>query len=822
MNIDDPKLTAYALDELDTAERAEIEVLLKEEPAFATEIDATRTIATQLRNELNAEEGAPLSPPQRAEIFAATRVVSIPRARRPWLALAAGIAIIAALTALIAGRFIQKNFHRRTELAMNSVQQRPVILKEMRADATTAVNFPGQVTAGDAEKNKVASSTTMPPPLPALELASPEGSIVVGSGASNTVSISPAAPGDAPASFGIAAPMQSRGSASKTLILSGANSAGLAKAEGDTWVVSDSGNVRSFSGALVPNESNAGDGGAPAPQRLAGNSGVVIRSGGDVPAKQVRLETFTKPGAAAPNTMQGPMGGGALALAAKDGRRKEKFEDQLVTLYYEQSRPGLEPSAERNGNTASYDAIADNAFLTVKDNPLSTFSIDVDTASYANVRRFLNNGQLPPKGAVRIEEMLNYFSYDYPQPAGDAPFSATMEVAACPWAPEHRLVRIGLRGRDLARSERPAVNLVFLIDVSGSMSAPNRLPLVKQSLRLLVDQLRDEDRVAIAVYAGASGTVLEPTRDKQRMRHALDRLQAGGSTNGAAGIQLAYQLAEKSFIKSGTNRVILATDGDFNVGVTNQSELIDLIEKKAKSGVFLTVLGFGMDNLKDSTLEKLADKGNGNYGYIDTLLEAKKMLVEQMNGTLFTIAKDVKIQVEFNPAQAAAYRLIGYENRVMAKEDFNDDKKDAGEIGAGHTVTALYEIVPAGAFAPGVTQPVDELKYSAEKSEIRNQKSEMSPELLTLKLRYKQPDGDVSAKLEFPLTDRGETWEKSSRDFRWAAAVASFGMLLRDSPHKGRTTWDSALELAHEGKAEDGTGYRAECIALLEKARAVK
>jgi Ca-activated chloride channel family protein len=361
------------------------------------------------------------------------------------------------------------------------------------------------------------------------------------------------------------------------------------------------------------------------------------------------------------------------------------------------------------------------------------------------------------------------------------------------------------------------------------MRPANKLPLVKESLRLLIDQLDDRDQVAIAVYAGASGTVLEPTRDKAKMRAALDRLEAGGSTNGAGGIQLAYDIAARSFIQGGTNRVILATDGDFNVGITSQSDLVELIEKKAKSGVFLSVLGYGMGNLKDSTLEKLADKGNGNYGYIDTLAEARKTLVEQMNGTLVTIAKDVKIQVEFNPAQASAYRLIGYENRVLAKEDFNDDKKDAGEIGAGHSVTALYEVVPVGKAVPSVPPAVDELKYTAkpasapasEKSEIRNPQSATSPELLTLKLRYKQPDGDVSTKLEFPLTDRGETWEKSSPDFRWAAAVASFGMMLRESPHKGTATWDSTLELAHEGRGDDRSGYRAECVALIERARTI-
>jgi Ca-activated chloride channel family protein len=356
------------------------------------------------------------------------------------------------------------------------------------------------------------------------------------------------------------------------------------------------------------------------------------------------------------------------------------------------------------------------------------------------------------------------------------------------------------------------------------MQPENKLPLLKRSLGLLIDELGEKDRVAMVVYAGSSGCVLEPTHDKAKMRRALDRLEAGGSTNGGSGIQLAYKIAKAGFIKDGTNRVILATDGDWNVGITNQSDLLDMIADKAKGGVFLTVLGFGMGNLKDSMLVKLADKGNGNYGYIDTLTEAKKLLVEQISGTLVTIAKDVKIQVEFNPAQAAGYRLIGYEKRLLAKEDFNDDKKDAGEIGAGHTVTALYEVVPAGKDVPDAAT-VDALKYQApagEKPGTKNQEPGTSPELLTLKLRYKAPDGDTSKLLAFPLTDTGAPLEKSSRDFRFAAAVAGYGMLLRDSPHKGSATWDSVRKLAIEGKGEDATGYRAEFISLLEKAQSLK
>lgn len=466
-------------------------------------------------------------------------------------------------------------------------------------------------------------------------------------------------------------------------------------------------------------------------------------------------------------------------------------------------------------NTEAYDFIAENGFLTAKDNPLSTFSIDVDTASYANVRRFLSNGQLPPKGAVRIEELLNYFTYDYAPPTDGKPFATHLEVADCPWQPEHRLVRIGLRGQSVSRDASRPSNLVFLIDVSGSMDDPNKLPLLKQSLQLLIDQLQENDRVALVVYAGQSGVVLPSTANKAALRTALDDLRPGGSTNGASGIELAYEQAVANFRPDGINRVILATDGDFNVGTTNQSDLVDLITAKAKSGVFLSVLGFGTGNLKDSTMEKLANKGNGNYAYIDSLREGKKVLVEQMGGTLVTIAKDVKIQVEFNPALVGSYRLIGYENRALKKEDFNDDEKDAGELGAGHTVTALYEVVPKGALSP--TVKTDPLKYSnAIQTAVLP-----SGELLTVKLRYKQPTGDVSEKIEFPLVDRGQKLAQASADFRFATAVAEFGQLLRDSEHKQLSSWDALLARAEASRGTDAAGYRTEFLELVRKARSL-
>lgn len=487
-------------------------------------------------------------------------------------------------------------------------------------------------------------------------------------------------------------------------------------------------------------------------------------------------------------------------------------------------------------NTAAYDHLVENPFLGAKENPLSTFSVDVDTASYANVRRFIESGALPPPDAVRLEELINYFPYDYAPPAVDSgkPFAVHLEAAACPWTPEHRLVRIGLKGKEIARDKRPASNLVFLLDVSGSMQPPERLPLIKQAMRMLTEQLTESDHVAIVTYAGNSGLVLPSTSGdhKDAILGALDRLEAGGSTNGASGITLAYEVARKGFIKGGTNRVILATDGDFNVGMTSQGDLIRLIQEQAKSGVFLSALGVGTDNYKDSTMQKLADKGNGNYNYLDRLEEARKVLVEQMGGTLVTIAKDVKIQVEFNPAVVAAYRLIGYEKRALKKEDFNDDKIDAGEIGAGHSVTALYEVVPAGQPTPGETPAVDALKYAAQTDKAAPKAESAavtrdagSPEMLTVKLRHKAPDADTSERLdEMPLIDGGAPGDfaKASPDFKFAAAVAAFGLALRDSPYKGGATLGAAVELAQEGKGTDVKEYRAQFIALARRAQEIK
>ncbi len=468
-------------------------------------------------------------------------------------------------------------------------------------------------------------------------------------------------------------------------------------------------------------------------------------------------------------------------------------------------------------DTESYDKIDDNPFLAVAGNPRSTFSIDVDRASYGNVRRFVNRGQKPPKDAVRIEELVNYFSYDYPAPSGDVPFAVTTDVATAPWNTDHRLVRIGVQGKKIPLGELPPSNLVFLIDVSGSMAAVDKLPLLKSAFRLLVKELRPQDRVAIVVYAGSAGLVLPstPGSEKRRILDAIDELEARGSTAGGAGIRMAYDVAKENHIDGGINRVILATDGDFNIGVSSDAEMVRLIEEKREQGTTLTVLGFGTGNLKDSKMEKLADHGNGHYAYVDGFNEARRVFVRELGGTLATIAKDVKIQVEFNPARVASYRLIGYENRMLRDEDFNDDKKDAGDLGAGHSVTALYEVVPVGAPDADSARGSDPLRYQG--GGVRSDAAS-SDELMYVKLRYKEPSGSASRLLAHVVRDRVV---EPSADFRFAAAVAEFGMLLRDSPHKGSSTFEQTLSLAEAGRGPDADGDRAEFISLVRSMQGI-
>lgn len=489
------------------------------------------------------------------------------------------------------------------------------------------------------------------------------------------------------------------------------------------------------------------------------------------------------------------------------------------TMRYETAplKTGLQPIILQDQNTESYGTIQENTFRNPFKDPLSTFSIDVDAAAYSNVRRFINNGAIPPRDAVRIEEMVNYFDYEYPQPNGDDPVNIITETAPAPWNPAHQLVQIGLQGKTIKNDRLPASNLVFLIDVSGSMNVYNRLPLLVSSLKMLTDQLREQDKVSIVVYAGNSGLVLPATPGNQKMaiKSALDKLSAGGSTAGGAGIRLAYQQAAQNFIKGGNNRVILATDGDFNVGESSDEAMEQLIEDKRKSGVFLTVLGYGMGNLKDRKMEILADKGNGNYAYIDNITEARKVLVNEFGGTLFTIAKDVKLQVEFNPAKVQAYRLIGYENRILADKDFNDDQKDAGDLGSGHTVTALYEVIPVGVKS-NFAESVDPLKYQENK---RPAAVNYSPELMTVKLRYKQPDGHTSKLLKKEVMSTVLSFNKTSDNFRFAAAVAEFGMLLRQSEFKQKASFDQVIGLAENALGKDREGYRAEFLKLVKSSK---
>jgi Ca-activated chloride channel homolog len=536
----------------------------------------------------------------------------------------------------------------------------------------------------------------------------------------------------------------------------------------------------------------------PPPPKTASNTGV-YDTAAQQPAPMPVAEAITVNAPAAKRNFAGGIAGGVI------GSVEGGVEGGVIAA---------EVKEQPQFNTEEYGRLAENPFLNVADNPLSTFSVDVDRAAYSNVRRFLTSGQRPPRDAVRIEEMVNYFTYDYPDPSGAQPFSVTTEVTACPWNERHRMLLVGLQGRRMKTVDLPPNNLVFLIDVSGSMMEPNKLPLVKQGLELLVNQLRPQDRVAIVVYAGNAGLVLPSTAgsNKGAILSAIQELEAGGSTAGGAGIKLAYDVARQNFLDRGNNRVILATDGDFNVGASSDGDLEQLIESERKDNIFLTVLGFGTGNTKDSKMELLADKGNGNYAYVDTLAEARKVLVQEMGATLFTIAKDVKLQIEFNPAKVASYRLIGYENRLLRKEDFNNDAKDAGDIGAGHSVTALYELVPPGSETVAGSS-VDPLKYQS------THVTAASPELLTLKLRYKEPTSETSKLLTYPVNDNGATLASASDNARFAAAVAEFGMLLRNSEHKGDATYDEVRQLAQKSLGRDFEGYRRDFLTMINDAQ---
>ena len=786
---DDPRLTAYALGELEPEEHAAVEAAIKADPAAQAAVEQIRALSGELSAAL-AMEPLPMvagsskktDTPPAHEAYQSRKVI-----RFPYFIIAGLAAACFAMMFVHQQREAEK---AQVQLADARASQQKLMAEETAKLEERSRTFYEIELKQDAENARVAS---MPEQRPMDNVPVPASPSLV----APSVQI---AANDAPRAVTPTKPEENIGTnvadvlpTTKTPILEGK----LADAVKGTEVVANDESIM-LSPFSVQTSRDAGYAAAstPAGIRLA------------MKQKQaVNADTLENMKGSINGYVQSP----PVSNWGHNGTRALVMRGETDVMV-------PPPQAF---NTEAYTYQADNDYMDVAGNPLSTFSIDVDTASYANMRRFLKQGQRPPRDAVRIEELVNYFPYRYAAPKDKTPFATSMEVASAPWNPSHRLVRIGLKGREIPEAERPSLNLVFLLDVSGSMNEPNKLPLVKESMRMLVEKLKPTDHVAIAVYAGASGLALPstPASQKQEILAAIDSLHAGGSTNGAMGIQLAYDIAKANFVEGGTNRVVLCTDGDFNIGVTNQGDLTRLIEEKAKSGVFLTVLGFGMGNYKDATLEKLADKGNGNYGYVDNAAEAKKLLADQLSGTLVTIAKDVKIQVEFNPAKVKSYRLIGYENRQLKKEDFNNDKIDAGEIGAGHTVTALYEVVLVGDDSPSEAPAVDPLKYQA-KTKAKLVKTGNSPEMLTLKIRYKAPTSDESSKLEFPLVDSGAVFAASSQDFKFAAAVASFGMMLRESPHKGAVTYDSVLGWAEDGLGEDNGGYRHEFMDLVKMAKA--
>ena len=754
--IDEVQLTAYALGEGSPAERRAIEEQLKANPALQAAVDEIRALAARLESELKDEPAPALTDAQRQAILAAPAQTDRPLLRFPWRPFAGFAAVAAALVLAFVGSF--RGASRALDRQQTAAAQTDRVEVAMRP-----------APAGELRGNEAAAYK-------------PDDSIRGGAQPAPEPVVAPAvvAPPDAPA---LAAGERGAGQDRD-----GRLEAQHSLSEATPELVLDT-----------------------KPEGV--EEEIQLAAAPKAPAKELSEKVSKKTAVMSPLVMRN-LSGSLGIRAAEDG------SDQIQAY-----GGGWAPYPDSSGtspNTESYAPIQGNAFKRIAEEPLSTFSIDVDTASYANVRRFLQHGQRPPPDAVRIEEMINYFPYDYGPPQEDVPFAVHVESAACPWNPAHPLVKIGLKGRELAADSRPPCNLVFLVDVSGSMSSDNKLPLVKKSLQLLARQLTAADRVSIVVYASATGLVLPPTpgNDLAALDAALDRLQAGGSTAGGAGIRLAYDEALKSFLPDGNNRVILCTDGDFNVGITDSEELAAFIAGRAQKGIFLTILGFGMGNYKDDRLETLSNKGNGNYAYIDNFSEARKTLAEQAAGTLFAIAKDVKLQIEFNPARFDAYRLVGYENRLLAKEDFNNDKKDAGELGAGHVVTAFYELVPAGVES---TPGVDPLKYQS-KSAAEDRPAppaNASPEWLTVKLRYKLPKEDRSTKLEVPFIGSAAAFENASGDFRFAAGVAAAGFLLRQDPAVQHLSFAEVIQWTSAATGADPAGYRREFIDLLKNAAAL-
>jgi Ca-activated chloride channel family protein len=758
MKIDphDPRLTAYALGELDDAERADLEALLKDEEAARREVETIRRAATVLTDKLQSEPCPQLNPEQLAAINERFAFHEQNTHAFPWWRILGWGVGLAGTTAILVAMMLP---------ALNRATMRP------RQFVSREVRLEPQPSAAPEPDSQFSPVTAAPQSKP------------VG------IPVAPPTPMTKDRLAMNYSPAQPSGSAG--------NEAGDVSGHGRIEQSSNEAMLNRYYRSRSTEERPA--------------DGITIYRGTE--GRTMALDDLRTP----EEFVQQPKAMRQMSRIDKANEAEGNLAYNDGRIRWEQQSPSrIEPQWIPSAPSAeSYPHSIENSFLAVTQNPLSTFSLDVDTASYANIRRFLNQGTLPPRDAVRIEEMLNYFPYDYPAPRRGEPFSLYVEMAECPWNSAHRLALVALKAKDVALHKVQPMNLVFLIDVSGSMADVNKLPLVKQALRLLVDQLNARDRVAIVVYAGDSRVALPSTSgdDKEAILEVIDSLEANGSTNGGAGIQSAYREATAHFIEGGVNRVILCTDGDFNVGITDPNQLVRLIQQQMKSGVFLSVFGFGMGNLKDSTMQKLADKGNGNYAYIDNLDEAHKALVEQMRGTLVTVAKDAKVQIEFNPALVQAYRLIGYEKRMLRAQDFNNDRKDAGDVGAGRTVTALYEIIPAGApVVPGV----DPLKYQP------GTHAGSGDELMTVKLRYKDPESSSSQLLTAPVRDQRTSWQGTSDDFRFAASVAAFGMVLRDSPYKGAANFDLALQLAQDARGRDHNGYRREFISMIDQARSLR
>ena len=880
LDLNDPRLTAYALNELDLdlAEKAEVEAAIAVSPEALKYVDEIRATAALLSDQFQFEPKVALTEEQRLRIVVSLEPKSVPiqvaKSLRTRLLLFSGFAVAASVIGILAVPLFQAGRSASRYSPESIVASAPLTAPaedtpfrglKRRAVLSPKRNVDGAKSVMDAEVvlNDRSSVSAIPPLTsitPPTERA--EGLLYQAKGMEGSMGTMSAGrqAGEKGGSGGrsMGGTMNTRSGRAKPAAVDSlaALSGEAAKRGGDAYGYGERGTVpASKDAALLESESTnkpllakseraaapkPGEPsrfgalvGTPALQQTEQRSRVQFADKAPVTAlglepAQRQIRSFGIPRGDGlgekPSNAKGDTNAAGLALLpeALEGYRRKELQEQVLARDAKQQAQGLgelhdgAAPAEVPQDNAVFDKHPDNPFMEVGREPLSTFSIDIDTASYANVRRFLNQRMLPPADAVRIEEMINYFPYHDALPKGNDPLAISAEVGPCPWNAGHKLARIALASRPVAKENRPLSNLVFLVDVSGSMNQPNKLPLVKSSLQRLSDELGENDRLAIVVYAGASGLVLPSTScmNKAEIRSAIDNLQAGGSTNGGAGIQLAYDIAVKNFIKGGVNRVVLATDGDFNVGVTSRDDLIKLIEAKRVSGVFLSVLGFGLGNLKDSQLEQLADKGNGNYASIDTQQEAEKVLIVEMGSTLMTVAKDVKLQIEFNPAKVGAYRLIGYENRVMANADFANDRKDAGEIGAGHHVTALYELVPPGGndpTAPG-TSP---LKYQKPREQL--EPAGASPESFTVKLRFKRPEADTSELTELGVVDKAAPMATS--DFQFASAVAGFGMILRNSPYHGNWTFASVLEVAESAAADDPYGYRREFVGLVRKAK---